>query len=768
MTIGLLQAGAKGQVGNSTGKDVADTVNAITDKIGTDPEIIKAKSIHLAGLPQTAGAPEGYGNLAAVISDLADNGVIDDPVMSLEPVDFFDTRLMTEFGGFGYGVDVESSGQIIKLNLENGTKENFGVPVPVGNLQNIAFMTDGTCFAEGHNGDTVYKLYRSTDLGATWFLSNTQGIAQVWGARNRGIVQYKNMILYAEYNVNGSRVAGSTNDRLRLRKSTDNGTTWSDIVVWNTDGTTRNTRHMHGVVVSKDGESAYILTGDTNTESAVIKWDGVTAIPDNTPLTNVQAVTGLPTLSGKQAFRANDLIEEDGWLYWVSDAPNNEIFQAENAGAFKAKTDLSEWLKISDVTAADRGTAGRLGCLLPTGEIVWQCNNEDSSTGFRYSAIVVSNKSKTVWKTVGAYRGDASQSFYYRRAFFLVGDTMYMSNDYGSGKSLETSVAFRLIDREFKGDFRTEQSLDTIHPAYWVDPVNGSNSNNGWSPRTPFLTIDYALTGDRVPYGGVVQLAEGDYYVGSITPKADAATRNGDPTDYQRIQGKSAASSRLIFSSGASTSNVFNLAGTNAKRVELRNLSIGTEKHNATLITSNVASGDVSHGAKITNSFIDGNYDQRFSNTFVSNKTPIRLFGALLVVSDGVTTSQFYTRTGGTGGQAIYHVEKSAVVNGGRHFDVIGSSNSFTGVDSVFINPITEFLRVQSAAVLSAKFINCGLFTTNITAAVAVKNDSGGSLPVYFYGAYGNLPFNEQSCFDAYSINTQPYGLLVNISDYVN
>lgn len=67
MTIGLLQAGAKGQAGNSTGKDVADTVNAITNKIGTDDEIIKAETIHLAGLPQTSGAPDGYGDLASAI-----------------------------------------------------------------------------------------------------------------------------------------------------------------------------------------------------------------------------------------------------------------------------------------------------------------------------------------------------------------------------------------------------------------------------------------------------------------------------------------------------------------------------------------------------------------------------------------------------------------------------------------------------------------------------------------------------------------------------
>lgn len=732
------------------------------------PRVV-SDDIILKGLPQTTGAPDGYGDVSEIVNDIYEKVNTEAEVLSLEPVDFYDTRLMTDFGGFGYGVDSSSSGQIIKVNLQDGSKSNFGVAVPVGNLQNIAFMSDGTCFAEGHSGDTIYKLYRSTDSGATWFLSNTQSIAQVWGARNRGIVEFKGMVLYAEYNVNSSRTPGGTNDRLRVRKSTDNGDTWQDVIIWNTDGSNSNVRHTHGVVVSNDGQSAYIMTGDTNRETCIIKWDGVTAFPDNTPPTSIQAITGLPTLSGKQTFRCNDLVEDGEYLYWVSDAENIVSFQAENIGAFRAKLDLSEWNKISDVTAADRGVAGRLGCLLPTGEIVWQCNNEGSSSGYRYTAIVVSSKDKTTWKTVGAYRGTSAELYYYRRAFFVLGETMYMSNDYGSGKSLETSVAFKLIDRPFRGDFKLEQSLDTVHPAYWVDTVNGSDTNNGWSPRTPFKTIEYALAGDRIPYDGVLLLGEGEYQINSITPKSDSATRNGDPTGYQRVQGKSNATTKLVLAASSSSSNMFNLAGGNAKRIELRHLTVATLKDSATLFTSNVASGDFAHGAKLTSCFVDGNYSYgiRFSTTFVSNKMPIKLFGTLMVVSNDVTASQFYTRTGGTGGQAIYQLEQSAVVNGGRYFDSLGAGNNIFAIDCTFYNPVTEFIRAQAATELTAKFVNCGLFTANIAATIAVKNDSGSSLPVVFYGAYGNIPFNEASAFDGYSVNTNPYGLIVDYSNYI-
>lgn len=59
--------------GVSRGRNMVDSINELnavakrfTDKIGTDDEIIKAEEIHLAGLPQTPGAPAGFGNLVAV------------------------------------------------------------------------------------------------------------------------------------------------------------------------------------------------------------------------------------------------------------------------------------------------------------------------------------------------------------------------------------------------------------------------------------------------------------------------------------------------------------------------------------------------------------------------------------------------------------------------------------------------------------------------------------------------------------------------------
>lgn len=64
MTIGLLKAGVKGDPTNSTGKDVADTVNGLIT--GATP----VDAITLAGLPQTAGAPAGFGDLASAVNTI--------------------------------------------------------------------------------------------------------------------------------------------------------------------------------------------------------------------------------------------------------------------------------------------------------------------------------------------------------------------------------------------------------------------------------------------------------------------------------------------------------------------------------------------------------------------------------------------------------------------------------------------------------------------------------------------------------------------------
>ena len=65
MAIEKLVAGQKGDVLNSHGGQIRDTVNKLVDlSTGDEP----FESITLKGLPQTAGAPAGYGDLASAIN----------------------------------------------------------------------------------------------------------------------------------------------------------------------------------------------------------------------------------------------------------------------------------------------------------------------------------------------------------------------------------------------------------------------------------------------------------------------------------------------------------------------------------------------------------------------------------------------------------------------------------------------------------------------------------------------------------------------------
>lgn len=65
MTINKLTAGSKGNPFNSKGRDVAESVNALID-VTTGIKPIEA--ITLKGLPQTSGAPAGYGDLASAVN----------------------------------------------------------------------------------------------------------------------------------------------------------------------------------------------------------------------------------------------------------------------------------------------------------------------------------------------------------------------------------------------------------------------------------------------------------------------------------------------------------------------------------------------------------------------------------------------------------------------------------------------------------------------------------------------------------------------------
>lgn len=119
------------------------------------------------------------------------------------------------------------------------------------------------------------------------------------------------VLLFGEYNVASGRVAGSTNDQVRVWKSTDFGLTWTILLDFNGNGSSSQVRHTHGIVQDPITGKIYFLFGDDPT-SGLLRWDGVSAAPAaNTPLASFRGVTGWEVLwdsTYPDTYRSGDIV----------------------------------------------------------------------------------------------------------------------------------------------------------------------------------------------------------------------------------------------------------------------------------------------------------------------------------------------------------------------------------------------------------------------------------------------------------------------------
>ena len=127
-----------------------------------------------------------------------------------------------------------------------------------------------------------------------------------------------------EYNVCHPRTSGSTNDRVRIMKSVDNGDTWTKVVEWNTNGVNQ-VGHIHAMKQDPYTGEIYICTGDDNTKSGIIKWNGSSAWADNKTLAEIGTMDGFKVLTGAQRYRVCDVLFDEKYFYTFADTqtPNN-------------------------------------------------------------------------------------------------------------------------------------------------------------------------------------------------------------------------------------------------------------------------------------------------------------------------------------------------------------------------------------------------------------------------------------------------------------
>lgn len=381
----------------------------------------------------------------------------------------------------------------------------------------------------------TYKLYKSVNYGQAFgnnspAFDNAQPVAlvgdvdgtttnQLHGVAilSRGLCIVGTTIYFGEYSVAPGRIPGGTNDQVRIKKSTDNGTTWTTYAEWNTDGT-HYVRHVHAV--QHDNGYLYIQIGDSTLESGFLRVQEGQPLASNQPLTAYSAV-----YTGSQRYRTGDIIFPPGaYMYWMADSDLGEA----DRGVWQAKKDMSDTpVRVSSHITAYQNHSGWYGVVLPSGGIVFSTFVEAGAPDLKIKFF--GSKDKATWGVVGTYALSAG-NIGGALEFMGRGGEFYFSKTGGAGKAdaigtvvlAETSAAVK---------------NRVLHPVHWVSKT-GKDSTDGYrgnSSVRPWRSLGYALTGDRITYGARIILADGQYQEPGVTPKFDANATPATATDSVTI-----------------------------------------------------------------------------------------------------------------------------------------------------------------------------------------------------------------------------------------
>jgi len=714
----------------------------------------------VAGTSVNDSAASTGAEVAASVNALIDAVEKRNKVHAVTPVDWHEFRLITEFGGNMYGVTSAADTEVKKCTPA-GVITTFGAALPVGTVSCIKFINAATLLVEVNNGGS-FPLYRSVDSGATWSLVYTPPMTASKMLTDRSIevatIGGSQVILYGTYNVNGSRVAGSTNDGVYLLKSTDAGATWSQVTRWNTDGSVRNTRHIHCVKQDPVSGRIFVCTGDSNAESAIYSWDGVASWAVNVSPANLTQSLGLRCKTGTQSHRAVDLAFDGDKMYWMPDAnsglANNEAY----TGIFSHSTDFTknDITRVSATGSNLKGNAGWLSCRHSDGTIYFCTGVDTVSSGFMHSAIIASNLDKTEWKAVAAYRSINNEQIA-PFGFCAINNKFYLSCSKGSGKTDENMAVFEKSENLFMGEFKKSYVLDTIHPVFWVDSVSGSNSNNGRKPSAAFASIDYAVSGDRGTYGAsvVVVDAETVYSGANIQPKFNSNAKSGDPTEHMYLCGSGATKTKLTVPADGSANATFQMT-TNGNSVVfgLKDMSISADKSlryfdllgaNTKLSLVRCVAADVINGT----GFI------RSESASVSVLSSVIAPATVLAISASSGSSSF-----------SFAAEKMAVIGGSDvlRYTTTGTSHTADLLDCAFTGFSSNAIDLTAGDFSSFK-ANGLTISSSVSGAAALAGAGTGWNGKIWNSSLG-CSAGVDAAFAGDVINTTSL-VNVNISDYV-
>lgn len=505
------------------------------------------------------------------------------------------------FGGdstYMYGVAQATDTLVIK-RAANGTVTNGkDVSTLSATYDQVTHIiptsTDGLIFAVVKDDATsIYYLLKSVDGGAN-FGSNDpayddgnyvmefglDGAAHTANVRVLGPCSFAEQsatsFLLGEYNVNTERTNGAANDRVRLMKSTDSGTTWAEVITWNNDGSNNNVRHIHSVQKDSTGD-IYITFGDTT--AGILRWDGTTDIStlSNQNLSYYGTAAGNVTYAADgissgiafdaQRYRTGRMLTDGTYFYYGADTLADDA----ERGIWKIAKDLLTVATRVDSTVIAYDAHALFGAIKTSsaGYYIIMDYVESTATDFLARIYISTNGSSwAVAGTMGIRDGEAGAiTIYEWNGKIYIPEAGFAGGFTGdAGGTLALAIDSSYLE---------EGTQRRLHPVYYIT-ATGNDSNNGRSLSGAWLTVTKAMTADQICIGGLVKIGAGTFAEGGTAIVGDYDSFTASPGNTI-IKGSGAGSTIIT---GTATSAVVGLNAEEAN-TDFKDMTVYTETANA-------------------------------------------------------------------------------------------------------------------------------------------------------------------------------------------
>lgn len=475
-------------------------------------------------------------------------------------------------------------------------------------------------------------------------------------------------LLIGEYNISTSRTDGGANDRLQIWRSVDGGVSWESIATWNTSG--HQTRHIHVIQQDPVSKWVYVSFGDSDTESGLVAWDGVTAWPSNTAPSAFDGLAGFKAGPGVQRGRVCDFVFTPDWIYTAGDVAQNGRSRVRDCGIWRYKRDFSQAQRVSTHVLRHLRHVMMFGRQDRRGRQVW-CSGVETlpASGDRYFVVYTSSNGEQ-WDAVARCTLVAGTTgvLPYQLLYDEHADNFIIQGPDGAGKSDSWSAIFALTDEQWTG-----VEPDSIHPVYWVGPggIDDTAANRGLYPHIPFATLAWCLNNasnsNKITFGGAVWLPEGVTEVDSATVNTSGNSRAGESGVPFAVIGYGRDRTRVLQPSTGAGAQVlqYNTSGTPDHALKLRKLALDTLKPSPTqVLTIATATGQLRK--LVVDDAVVGDSAKYYSVALAS----LRSCNVLLQNGGRMTASHItpsICKLENTGSGAVVTVADGGIIDGGLH-----------------------------------------------------------------------------------------------------